>query len=48
MTQQNLDLDALFRDIREELHDMGNFLDVEAMRRQNEPWCGSPWSPPSG
>ena len=30
------DLDALYRDIREELQDMGNFLDVDAMRRQNE------------
>ena len=36
MTRQHLGLDALYRDIREELHDMGNFLDVEAMRRQNE------------
>jgi hypothetical protein len=36
MTRQHLELDALYRDIREELHDMGNFLDVEAMRRQNE------------
>jgi Mg2+ and Co2+ transporter CorA len=36
MTREHLGLDALYRDIREELHDMGNFLDVEAMRRQNE------------
>ena len=34
--QNNSDLDALYREIREELQDMGNFLDVEAMRRQNE------------
>jgi multisubunit Na+/H+ antiporter MnhG subunit len=36
MTRQHLGLDALYRDIREELQDMDNFLDVEAMRRQNE------------
>lgn len=36
MTRKNLDLDALYREIRQELQDMGNFLDVEAMRRQNE------------
>jgi hypothetical protein len=36
MTRQHLDLDLLYRGIREELQDMGNFLDVEAMRRQNE------------
>lgn len=36
MTQRHLDLDALFAEVREELHDMSNFLDVEAMRRQNE------------
>jgi hypothetical protein len=36
MTRQHLGLDVLYREIREELQDMGNFLDVEAMRRQNE------------
>jgi multisubunit Na+/H+ antiporter MnhG subunit len=36
MTRQHLGRDALYRDIREELQDMDNFLDVEAMRRQNE------------
>jgi hypothetical protein len=36
MTRQHLALDLLYRDIREELQDMGNFLDVDAMRRQNE------------
>ena len=35
-TRRNLGLDELYREIREELQDMGNFLDVEAMRRQNE------------
>ena len=27
---------SLFLEVREELQDMGNFLDVEAMRRQND------------
>jgi hypothetical protein len=36
MTRQHLALDLLYRGIREELQDMGNFLDVDAMRRQNE------------
>lgn len=36
MTRRHLGLDALFREVREELHDMSSFLDVEAMRRQNE------------
>lgn len=36
LTRQNLDLDALYSEVREELQDMGNFLDVEAMRKQNE------------
>lgn len=36
LARRNLDLDALYREIREELQDMGNFLEVEAMRRQNE------------
>jgi hypothetical protein len=36
LARQHLGLDALYREIREELQDMGNFLEVEAMRRQNE------------
>ena len=36
MTQRHLQLDSLFAEVREELHDMSNFLDVDAMRRQNE------------
>jgi hypothetical protein len=36
LARQHLDLDVLYREIREELQDMGNFLEVEAMRRQNE------------
>jgi hypothetical protein len=36
MTRQHLQLDDLYREIREELQDMGSFLDVEAMRKQNE------------
>ncbi len=36
LTRKNLDLDVLYREIREELQDMSNFLEVEAMRRQNE------------
>jgi hypothetical protein len=36
MTRKHLDLDLLYSEIREELQDMGSFLDVEAMRRQNE------------
>jgi hypothetical protein len=32
----HLNLDTLYAEVREELQDMGNFLDVEAMRRQNE------------
>jgi hypothetical protein len=36
LARQHLDLDILYREIREELQDMGNFLEVEAMRRQNE------------
>jgi hypothetical protein len=35
-TRSHLQLDALYSEVREELQDMGNFLDVEAMRRQNE------------
>jgi hypothetical protein len=35
-TRDHLQLDALYSEVREELQDMGNFLDVEAMRRQNE------------
>jgi Mg2+ and Co2+ transporter CorA len=36
LVRRHLDLDALYQEVREELQDMGNFLDVEAMRRQNE------------
>jgi hypothetical protein len=36
MTQRHLELDALHHEVRQELHDMSEFLDVEAMRRQNE------------
>jgi hypothetical protein len=36
MTRRHLQLDDLYREIREELQDMGSFLDVEAMRKQNE------------
>jgi hypothetical protein len=36
LARQHLDLDVLYREIREELQDMGNFLEVESMRRQNE------------
>ncbi len=36
LTRQHLELDALYWEVREELQDMGNFLDVEAMRRQND------------
>jgi hypothetical protein len=36
MTRRHLDLDVLYREIREELQDMGNFLEVDALRRQNE------------
>jgi hypothetical protein len=35
-TRTHLQLDALYSEVREELQDMGSFLDVEAMRRQNE------------
>jgi hypothetical protein len=36
MMRQQLELDPLYDEVREELQDMGNFLEVEAMRRQNE------------
>lgn len=36
MSRRHLDLDGLYREVREELQDMGNFLEVEAARRQNE------------
>lgn len=36
MTRKHLELDSLYGEVREELQDMGNFLDVEAMRRQND------------
>lgn len=36
MTRKHLNLDAIYRETREELHDMGNFLEVEAFRRQSD------------
>lgn len=36
MTRRHLQLDALYEEVREELQDMGNFLEVEAMRKQND------------
>ncbi len=36
MIREHLNLDALYAEVREELQDMGNFLDVEAMRKQND------------
>ena len=36
MTRSHLQLDGLYSEVREELQDMGSFLDVEAARRQNE------------
>lgn len=36
MTRGHLKLDDLYLEVREELQDMGGFLDVEAMRKQNE------------
>ena len=36
LLRKELELDALYDEVREELQDMGNFLEVEAMRRQNE------------
>lgn len=36
LTRGQLELDGLYDEVREELQDMGNFLEVEAMRRQNE------------
>ena len=35
-TRGHLKLDSLYSEVREELQDMGSFLDVEAMRKQNE------------
>ena len=35
-TRGHLQLDNLYAEVREELQDMGSFLDVEAMRKQNE------------
>jgi hypothetical protein len=35
-TRTHLQLDGLYSEVREELQDMGSFLDVEAARRQNE------------
>ncbi|HEX2843538.1 CorA family divalent cation transporter [Hyphomicrobium sp.] len=36
MTRRHLNLDDLYAEVREELQDMGNFLEVEATRKQNE------------
>jgi hypothetical protein len=36
LTRSQLELDPLYNEVREELQDMGNFLEVEAMRRQND------------
>lgn len=36
MTRKHLNLDAIYRETREELHDMGNFLEVDAFRRQSD------------
>ncbi len=36
MTRRHLQLDSLYCEVREELQDMGNFLEVEAMRKQND------------
>lgn len=36
MTRGHLQLDDLYREVREELQDMGNFLEAEATRKQNE------------
>ncbi|WP_072390315.1 hypothetical protein [Hyphomicrobium sp. CS1GBMeth3] len=36
MLRAHLQLDNLFREVREELKDMGDFLDAEAMRKQNQ------------
>ena len=36
LLQDHLNLDALYQEVREELQDMGNFLEVDAMRRQND------------
>lgn len=36
MTRNHLQLDNLFREVREELQDMGNLLEGEAMRKQND------------
>lgn len=36
MIRRHLGLDALYAEVREELQDMGNFLEVEAMRKQND------------
>jgi hypothetical protein len=47
MTRQHLGLDALYRDIREELQDMDNFLTWKPCAGRTRRWCASPWSPPS-
>jgi Mg2+ and Co2+ transporter CorA len=36
LTRRHLELDALYEEVREELQDMGSYLEVDALRRQNE------------
>lgn len=36
LTRKHLQLDSLYSEVREELHDMSGFLEVEATRKQNE------------
>ena len=36
LTRNHLQLDGLYSEVREELHDMSGFLEVEATRKQNE------------
>ena len=36
LTRRHLGLDALYDEVREELQDMGNYLEMDATRRQNE------------
>ena len=36
LTRRHLDLDALYEEVRQELQDMGSYLELDAMRRQNE------------
>jgi len=36
LTRRHLELDQLYEEVREELQDMGTYMEVDAMRRQNE------------